>query len=159
MTNHGEGLSGACLSFRPLPAGSSMAHIDVVPLTVDHLRDLGAPDLYEYASAPGSNAYCALDQEGKPIAAGGIYKLWEGRGYVWFTHCEFDWRYWPAVTRAVEAAAAWALEHGYQRLEMTVYDGIEKAVSWAEILGFHLEARSPKIMPGGEDGLTYVRIA
>lgn len=131
----------------------------VVPLTLDQLRQLGAENLSAYVEA-GTEAYCAIDADDVPLAAGGIYELWEGRGYVWFVGGVFDWRYWPAVTRAVRTAVKYALWSGkYKRLEMTVYDGAEVAISWAEILGFTLEAKSPKIMPGGVDGLTYVRIA
>ena len=97
----------------------------------------------------------------RPVAAGGIYEQWPGRGYCWFAAREggFDRRLWPSITQAVKAAADRGLSTGtFRRVEMTIYDSHEAAKRWAVKLGFRPEALCEKLMPDGSDGGMYVRV-
>lgn len=126
--------------------------VEIVNLTEELAEQLGQPQLSSFIN---DFAFCAL-LNGIPIAAGGIHKIWEGRGYAWFCKGNVPMKAWPSITRVVESKAKLALGI-YNRIEMTIYDDQDKACNWAKRLGFSQEGPKHKyLMPNGQDGWVYV---
>lgn len=140
--------------------GSRNSAVEIRELTIDHLLRMDLSKLAIYVNDFAFSAFA----DGKYIAAGGIIDLyWPGRGHAWFAKSklvdEWNWRWWPPITRAVKKAVELAFDSGkYRRIEMTIYDRDDAAKRWAGHLGFKAEGFHQKFMQDGSDGWTYGRI-
>lgn len=129
-----------------------MADIDVVPLELRHLEEIGAPDTAHL----GDFSFAGL-RDGRVVAISGITEQWTGLGYAWFYAPALAPRDWALVTRLVRAGIDRARGR-FRRLEIAVYDGHEAGCRWAKRLGFHLVAVCPARMPDGSAGRLYAMV-
>lgn len=123
--------------------------LEVVPLRLKHLEELGHPD----PACLGPHSQAGL-RDGKCVAAAGITEAWSGRGYAWFFENGLTKREWVEVTRLIRKALQ---SFDLRRIEAAVYDGHDAGHKWALKLGFHLESVCPRYMPNGETGRLYVK--
>lgn len=124
--------------------------VEVVPLTLEHLEDLGT------TGQLGDFSFAAV-RDGKTVAVSGITEQWTGLGYAWFYAPDLRLRDWPVITRLIRMGIERARGH-FRRLEIAVYDSHEAGHRWAVKLGFHLVAVCPKRMPDGSTGRLYAMV-
>lgn len=138
----------------------------IVPYRHFHLAALAIQDAQatmsemikpEYAKAleAAGPAYTAMDGS-EVIACAGLAEQWAGRATAWsilskhVTGSKFV-RLHKIVQRFLDM-------QDYARLEMTVDQGFEQGVRWAEMLGFECEGLMRKYSPNGTNCYLYARV-
>lgn len=139
---------------------------DLVPLERKHVESVLASPINREARkflraehiariAYGPCAVAAI-VKGEVMAVGGVDHMWDHRGGVWalFSH-KSEMCFLP-VFRAVKK---WLDMLPYDRLDLDVPYGDEKALRRAKLWGFKVEAeRAQKFGPGGEDCTLLARV-
>lgn len=111
----------------------------------------------------GSRAWTGL-VDGKPVAAAGVMTQWQGYGKAWFTagnpakREDVPLKVWLRLTQLIKDGIAGAMS-ALDRLEIYVDARDEKAIRWAERLGFRKECLARKYLPDGADAWIYVIIS
>ena len=100
-------------------------------------------------------SWTAIDENGAPIACGGLVEIWPGRYSAWAYLNEMSAPHMLAVTRyALEC-----LKEVKGRLELTVRCDFDEGHRWARMLGFHVETPvMPFYGPEGEAHTMYIRV-
>ena len=139
--------------------------IEVVPLEQSHIDALDvqpaqrmpAEDMRAAMAASYGDAWAAL-HDGKPIACGGLVKVWEGRAYAWALLGNDARRHMLALTRATRRGLETG---GFRRVEMAVQAGFEQGEHWARLLGFSRETPEPMraYLPNGQDAYLYAKVS
>lgn len=93
--------------------------------------------------------------DGRLVAAGGAFEVWEGRAEVWMLLAKDAGKNFTGVHRMVKRFLD-LMPHA--RLETTCEVGWPEAERWLKMLGFEHERLARKYMPGGRDVHIYVRI-
>ncbi len=139
--------------------------LDLVPFETWHLEWLNLQETQQVLS-PLLTAHYGRSLQGagpcysaffghQVIACAGVVELWKGRAQVWSLLSESMPRYRKTIHHAVKSFLK-----GYRvkRLECVVDPRDDKAMRWAEHLGFHVEHRMRAYNPDGSDQLMYVRL-
>lgn len=140
--------------------------IEIVPLKPEHIdgmevqpaQRMGADEMRVAMSAPmGDDAWTVL-ADGKPVACGGLLKVWEGRAYAWALLGVDARRYLKSITKAARRGIETG---GFRRVEMAVQEGFPEGQHWARLLGFTLETPEPMraYLPNGRDAYLYAKVS
>ena len=110
--------------------------------------------------AANSVAMTAFDDEdGAPIAAGGIMHADAHRGIAWFMFPSwFERRYMLTIHREVKAFLDRHQPNPYPRIEMTTLADFQPGCRWARLLGFRAEGRLGHYDEDGNTHILYSRV-
>ena len=137
----------------------------IVPYKADHLMRLqlqpgqlyAAPAITpEYAKALENEFSFSALHDGKVLAVGGIFKLWDNRGLAW-TYIDRDaGAHFLGIHRAVQDLLRLV---PYDRVEADTPCEFEQGRRWLEMLGFTRECdRARKHRPDGGDSALYAKV-
>lgn len=140
--------------------------IQIVPLKPEHIDGLevqpaqrmSAAEMRAAIAAPmGDDAWAVL-AEGKPVACGGLLKVWDGRAYAWALLGVDARRHLKSITKAARRGIETC---GFRRVEMAVQVGFREGQHWARMLGFTLETPEPMraYLPNGKDAYLYAKVS
>lgn len=147
------------------PASGDTGPVDIVPFRAWHLEFVSVqPE--QWAGTPDlSPAYGrALEREGhafsafvgmEVIACAGICEFWPGRSQVWALISSKIYQHRVPIHRAVKR---YIQRYQCRRLECVIDPQFERAVRWAERLGFTKETPMPGYGFHGETMDMYVRV-
>jgi len=112
---------------------------------------------YEVAKRNEANPFAitVLDDEGNPVACGGVTEVWPGRAQTWAILIKESGRYMTRITRAAKELFD---RCSSARIEITVESNFEQGKRWAEILGFKEEAYMRKYFPNGSDAIIFSKV-
>lgn len=102
-------------------------------------------------AGPAFTAFAGLDV----VGCAGIIPLWHGRAMVWALLSDLVRVYPKAIHKAVKQ---YIDAYQVDRLECCVDPRSERAIRWAQRLGFSYEGTMRKYTPIGTDMDMYVRI-
>lgn len=148
-----------------------MTHSRLVPFDIAHIQllDLAEDMVDEVFTMPKGIDYLAecastgdsftMICDGRVIACGGVYVLWEGVGQVWLLPSKHLSRYPVAAVRTIKRMLDAMVEsHNFHRLQAIISTKLDVGPRWIEMLGFTREGVLGKYTPQGTDYLMYARI-
>jgi hypothetical protein len=104
----------------------------------------------------GTEAFTALDDDGRVLGCAGVQALWPGRDLAWAYISRHAGPHMAGITRAVRRFLDL---RGARRTEMAVDCGFAAGHRWAKLLGFRLEIeRMEGYLPDGGAAAQYVRV-
>lgn len=120
----------------------------------------GVTDGAVCAALENPSSWTFENEEGVPIACGGVVPIWSGRGYAWSIFSRHvtphNFIYFARLFKQkLEYLHA---QEGYHRIETTVDENFLKANRWVKILGFEREGWLRKFTPDGVNHYMYARV-
>lgn len=140
--------------------------VTVEPFTADHLRGFSpqahqAPELVGALAAGAEHgpSFVAVDESGRVLCIAGLAVNHPRWATAWAVFSEDKGGRMVAVTRAIRRVLQEALATRFDRLDMHVRAGFDRAADFACLLGFDFEATLKRAAPDGGDLLLFSRIS
>lgn len=139
--------------------------MNIVPYKAEHLMELQLQEGQEYSSVYVTPEYAkALEDQfaftamagDKPVAVGGVCKLWDNRGLAWTFIDQRAGEYFVEIHKAVKRMLDIV---PYRRIEAETPCEFKQGHRWLRMLGFKLEAeRMVAFRIDGGDSALYARV-
>tara|TARA_R100001460_G_scaffold49755_1_gene87973 strand:- start:1122 stop:1562 length:441 start_codon:yes stop_codon:yes gene_type:complete len=98
-------------------------------------------------------------QDGKIIACGGIYPIWNGVGDAWFLGTNMIFDHPLKVTKIVKKYLIELMNlNNFHRVQAYVRHDWENAQRWIEVLGMQVEGTARKYSTDGRDHILFSRV-
>ncbi len=141
-----------------------------IPFKLEHLeainmRTMDADMFNMFGSDPAVFKICekgyaaTYTRNGKIIACGGVYPIWEGVGQCWMIASKDYMKYWLNVGRYMRLTIDTAAKQfGFKRVQGTVRPDHGVAADFLEWAGFEREGLLKSYGYNGQDHIMYARV-
>lgn len=111
----------------------------------------------DYESICSNDGYAVL-MDGRPVIAGGVIEMHQGRGLLWCVMAQDAGRVLRRLTRLVQLYISLLTSVQYHRLELTTQADFKPANRWAALLGFNNEGLMRGYGPDKKDHYLWARV-
>jgi len=148
-----------------------MSKVEIIPFKSEHAQSILGLGMNEpaFELRPEHHKYVvSMEEVGMsftgtvnsiPIAAGGVNHLWDNVAEGWVIASKEIWKYPITCARAIKIRTDYlATNNKIKRIQTSVKSDCDKAIRFAEWLGFKREGLMKQYGPDGSDYYLYAKV-